>query len=218
MITARIRSKATAPRPSQNGPVGADEGDERLDQRDRREAVQHRGEDVQDQEHHRQQRDVAVQRVEHEARPARGAPALRRRPRRGRSRASAAAAPPRPSSASGTSRGSARRWPAESSSRDRAPRPFGAAIRRRSSRSRPTRPGVRAGPGRPATPVPARARTSAAVVAMLASVQFAAATLTVRQVPRTGAAVRRVDDVVHACGRRDSSAGPPCSRWQAPRS
>ncbi len=71
---------------------------------------------------HRQQRDVAVQRVDHEARPAGRAEALHVEDPEHDRDASAAAAPPRPSSASDTSRGWGRSRPESSC---RAPLPHG---------------------------------------------------------------------------------------------
>ena len=68
----RRRSRRARARTAGSCPTN---GMTRVDQRDRREAVEHRRDDVHEQEHERQQRDVAVQRVHHEARPARAAEA-----------------------------------------------------------------------------------------------------------------------------------------------
>ncbi len=103
-MTARMRSKATAPRPEPERPVGADERDHGVGQRDRSEAVEHRGEDVQHQEDECQQRDVAVQRVDQEARPARRCSSAARRGRRARSRAVRSSSATAPWSGSDTSR------------------------------------------------------------------------------------------------------------------
>src|SRR5439155_4078047 len=157
--------------------VGAREWDERIAERYRREAIEHRCEDVPDEEDHREQRHVAVQRVHQEARPPLRAPALDVRHAEGDR--------DRQEHERHGARG-ARHIPVGARSRSgelaHGQLPTGGTLPSESTR--------RAGsPSSASQSGAAPRRTSAAVVAMFASVQSAAATLTVRQLARTGAPV-----------------------------
>ena len=83
-MSASRRSKATAPSPSQIGRYGETERHDRVREPDRREAVGDRRDDVDGDEREREQRQVAVQAGDDEARPAVAAPARRSRARRAR--------------------------------------------------------------------------------------------------------------------------------------
>ena len=174
------------PDPEPERPVRRQERDERVDDADRREGVDDRRQDMHDGEREREQRDVPMQAVDDESRPAVGLPACRVRDAEQRPMRSGGAAPRLRSPVSGTRapcRCSRRRGPG---SRGSLERPL--ADPRTPSRSRRrVSPAAR---GRVARPGACSPRTRAAVLAALASTHVAAATVTVRQCVTAGRPVR----------------------------
>ena len=130
----------------------------------------------------RQQRDVAVHALDDETRPARCSAGGRRWRRRARRSRSAAAASPRRSRGSGTTARSARRW-REPSARRELRRGPAAGERDRAVDARRAAPAGRARSSHSGARSP---RRIAVVLAMFASTQLAAATLTVRQCSSAG--------------------------------
>ena len=213
MTRAISRSKRQRAEPDPQRPVDAGERDHRVDQPDRREAVEHAGDDVDDEQHDHQQRDVAVQRVDREPRPARRDREAHRaehaehdaggQQHQGHRTGAAGEVPVGARAGGGeralmrrvrssVARGQPARWRTVPSARDQPAR--------QTQRGQPARP--RASP-----------RTIAAVLAMLASRHEPAATLTVRQHDRRRPAGGRVDQVMGIVRSRSASAARSCSRW-----
>ena len=165
----------------------------------------------------REQRDVAVEPLDHEARPAGGGPGGARR-WRSRARRSTV------SSSSVDRAGGARQVPegarsdvaraASGDGREHVRRPAGGQRDRSVVRDEARGQAGRVEPGR----ARASPRMIAVVLAMLASTQDAAATLTVRQRSTAGAPGRGVEDVVDLGLAAPPAAHASCSRSRGRRS